>query len=200
MNLPFQVEKLSKILSMLPSIGPKLSRKIAIYLVVNKKNKAESLMGSLKEAIEKVQLCENCGSVSSEALCDICINNSRDRKQIMVVEDSLDLINIESANEYSGTYHVLGGLISPMSGVGPGDLNTVKLFEKISKNDVTEVIIGLNPNLDGDSTSMYLKDKIHEINPQVRVTRLAKGIPSGADLEFTSPQTLVESMRLRVEF
>jgi recombination protein RecR len=199
-SIPKEIQDLSDLLSSLPGIGPKLSNRLALYLAVNGKSLALNLSHTLSEIISKVKTCEICGNVSLESVCDICKDTSRDRSTILVVEDSLDLFNIEASNIYRGLYHVLNGVISPINGVGPSDINISSLLKRIKEDEVKEVILALNPNVEGDSTSLYLKDQIENLDPNITITKLAKGIPAGSDLEFASTQTIVDSVKSRKQF
>ena len=199
MQIPSEIKTLSDLLSSLPSIGPKLSNRLALYLSVTRKDLAKKLTESLAEVAANIRTCKNCGNVTTSEICEICADDQRDQHLILVVEDALDLFNFESTNDYKGLYHILGGVISPINGIGPKDLTIDKLIARIKDLDVKEVIFALNPNVEGDSTSLYLKNEIQNRYPEVKITRLAKGVPGGSDLEFASSQTLIDSMRSRVE-
>jgi recombination protein RecR len=199
-SIPKEIQDLSDLLSSLPGIGPKLSNRLALYLAVNGKSLAGNLSHTLSEIIAKVKTCEICGNVTLETVCDICKDDSRDKTTILVVEDSLDLFNIEASNIYQGQYHVLNGVISPINGVGPSDINVSNLLKRVKEGEVREIILALNPNVEGDSTSLYLKEQIEELNPDITITKLAKGIPAGSDLEFASTQTIVDSVKSRKQF
>jgi len=200
MAFPKEIQDLSDLFSNLPNVGPKLSNRLALYLSVNAKDLARKLSIKLEDVINNVKSCEICGNVSNENICSICKDSSRDQSIILVIEDALDLNNIESTGEYKGLYHVLGGVISPINGIGPEELKINDLLKRIKENNVKEVILGLNPNVEGEATSMYLKQELMKVSPDIKITRLAKGIPSGSDLEFVSSQTIVDSMKSRVNF
>ncbi len=199
MQIPNQIKTLSDLLASLPSIGPKLSTRLALYLSVTRKDLAKKLIESLSDVSNNIKTCKLCGNVTTNDICQICSDTGRDQKIILVVEDALDLFNFETTNEYKGLYHILGGVISPINGIGPKDLSIDKLISRIEDLGAKEVIFALNPNVEGDSTSLYLKSEIQSRYPEIKITRLAKGIPGGSDLEFASAQTLIDSMRSRVE-
>lgn len=199
MEVPKEVIKLGELLSYLPSVGPKLSSRLAIYLSLPGKELASKLGTALSDVVLKIKRCTLCGNVTTENLCSICSDPQRNKALILVVEDPLDLINIESSGEFKGLYHVLGGVISPMNGVGPDDLRIKDLLDRID-DSVTEVILALNPNVEGDATSLYIKHALESKDSELKITRLAKGIPSGGDIEYVSSQTIVDSMKSRVEF
>lgn len=198
--MPKEIIELSEAFSSLPNVGPKLSSRIALYLAINAKELAKKLSVSLESAINNITKCNICGNVTNKDLCSICEDSSRDTSTILVVEDSLDLINIESTKEFKGVYHVLGGVISPINGIGPDDVNIASLVKRVEDMGIKEIILGLNPNLEGESTSLFLKDQLESIRNDLLITRLAKGIPVGGDLEYLSGQTIVDSMKSRINF
>lgn len=199
-TLPKEIIELSEAFGSLPNVGPKLSARIALYLSVSAKDLAKKLSNSLEEVINNISKCNICGNVTNKDLCLVCEDDSRDKSIILVVEDSLDLINIEGTKEYRGIYHVLGGVISPINGIGPDDINISSLIKRVEDASIKEVILGLNPNLEGDSTALYLKTQMESVNPALSITRLAKGIPVGGDLEYLSGQTIIDSMKSRINF
>jgi len=198
--LPKEIIELTDSFSSLPNVGPKLSARIALYLSVNAKDLAKKLSDSLEGVINNISKCNICGNVTNKDICSICDDDSRDKSIILIVEDSLDLINIESTKEFKGVYHVLGGVISPINGIGPDDINVTSLIKRAEDVVIKEVILALNPNLEGDSTSLYLKDQLETVRPGLSITRLAKGIPMGGDLEYLSGQTIIDSMKSRINF
>jgi recombination protein RecR len=200
MNLPKELLNLTNLIAKLPDIGPKLSTRIGIYLVLNRKDVATNLVKAIEEALSSVKECENCNNIATDRLCNICASNERDKSLVLIVEDIMDLQNIETSQEYVGTYHVLGGVISPMNGVGPDNLNIQDLLKRVMNDDIKEIIIALNPNIEGESTSMYLKDRLTQLKPDVKVSRLAIGIPAGSDIEYVSGKTIGESIRQRTLF
>lgn len=199
-NLPKEIIELTDSFSSLPNVGPKLSARIALYLSVNAKDLAKKLSNSLEDVINNISKCNICGNVTNKDICSICDDESRDKTILLVVEDSLDLINIEGTKEFKGLYHVLGGVISPINGIGPDDINITSLIKRVEDLTVKEVILALNPNLEGDSTSLYLKDQLEGVRNDLSITRLAKGIPMGGDLEYLSGQTIIDSMKSRINF
>lgn len=200
MTIPKEILELSDSLSSLPGVGPKLSNRLALYLAINAKNLAKNLSENLNSVVNKVRACEKCGNAATDELCSVCKNASRDESIVFVVEDALDLYNIEATNEYKGLYHVLLGLLSPINGIGPDELNIDNLIKRVKTENIKEIILGLNPNVDGESTSMYLREEIKKNNPKIKITKLARGIPVGSDLEFVSQQTIIDSMRSRTSY
>lgn len=197
MSLPRELLELSDLLYSLPGIGPKLSQRLALYLSTRNKTKAVHVAEKLTQLVEKISDCDRCGNVATSKYCLVCENTARDKTIIWIVEDALDLYNIELAGEYNGLYHVLHGVISPVNGVGPDDLNIKSLVARVQKDNVKEVILGLNPNVEGESTSLYIKSELEAVKKDLIISQLAKGLPSGSDIEFISHQTIVESFKRR---
>jgi len=200
MAFPKEIQELSEVFSNLPSVVPKLSSRLALYLSINAKDLARKLSHSLDEAVKNIKVCKRCGNVTNGELCDICLDENRDQGVILVLEDALDLANLEATREYSGVYHVSGGVISPINGIGPEELSIDKLLERLKDPAVKEIILCLNPNVEGDATSLYIKNEAEKARTDVKITRLAKGIPAGSGLEFISGQTIVDSIKSRVSF
>lgn len=198
MALPKSIRELSDLFSSLPGIGPKLSLRIALYLAVSNKSLAKNLNSRLVDCLENISECSRCNNVTQgSALCEICDNEGREQSIIMLVESPIDLYAIEDGAEYKGVYHVLKGVISPVNGVGPSDLTIEKLVSRVKDNPIKEIIFALNPDVDGDSTSMYIKTEVLEIDSNVKFTKLAQGIPTGSNIEYMSSQTLSESFKSR---
>lgn len=189
------LEKLVQNLSRLPGLGRKSATRIAYFLLTADDGFNESLsaqIGSLKSTIRR---CRICGNFTEGDLCSICSNPSRDKGLICVVEHPQDILTIEATHEYDGVFHVLGGVISPIDGVRPEDLNFRGLVRRVEQSGVLELIVATNPTVEGDTTALYLA-KIFKDSP-VKVTRLATGIPAGGDLEYADRTTLARSLRGR---
>lgn len=203
MKILSEIENLSNILGSLPGIGPKSSLRLAVYLAVTRKDVASRLSGVLISAINNISLCKRCFNITDSEYCNICANTSgkREKEKIMVIEDPVDLLNVETSGEYKGLYHVLGGIISPMNGIGPDELKINELISRIKLECPKEVIFALNHTLEGDTTAHYIKNEIIEnFGESILITRFAKGIPGGVDIEFISPKTLGESIKARTIF
>lgn len=197
MLLPKDVEKVINHFSGLPGIGPKSASRLALSLLKTDKLVVEDFAKSLVNLKSNISLCENCGNLSDSDLCVICSDSNRTDSQIMLVEDVLDLIAFERTDQFTGRYHVLGGLLSPMQGIGPEDLKIKALFRRlklISGN--IELIIATSPSLEGEATAMYVSEHLENI-PEIKITRIARGVPTGADLDYTDKLTLVRSLENR---
>ncbi len=175
-------------LGRLPGIGPKSAQRIAFHLLAADPEDVRRLAHALTEVKERVQFCQVCGNVSEEAECRICRDPRRDMSMICVVEESKDVIAIERTREFRGRYHVLGGAISPIEGVGPDDLRIRELMARLADGAVTEVILATDPNLEGEATATYLARLLSPLD--VAVSRLASGLPVGGDLEYADEVTL----------
>ena len=181
----------------LPGIGPKSAQRLAYYLLRMPPAEAQALAAAIVEVKERVILCSACQNVTEADPCRVCADASRDRTVICVVEEPLDILAIERTRAYRGLYHVLHGTISPMDGIGPEDLKIRELLERFRSDGIREVILATNPNLEGEATAMYLTRLITPLG--IRVTRLARGLPVGGDLEYADDVTLARALEGRQE-
>jgi recombination protein RecR len=184
-------------LSRLPGIGPKSAQRLAFWLVKAPPEEAKRLAESIVQAKERIFFCHECGNVAEGDLCRICRDEGRDRTVICVVEEPKDVASVERAGVIKGRYHVLGGAISPLDGIGPEDLSVQELLDRVQRDHVVEVIIATNPNLEGNATAMYVAALLKPSG--VKVTRLASGLPVGGDLEYADEVTLSQALEGRRE-
>lgn len=182
------VQDLIDELGRLPGVGPKGAQRIAFHLLQADPQDVERLSDVLLAVKEKVRYCERCFNVAESQFCRVCADQRRDQSAICVVEEPKDVVAIERTREFRGTYHVLGGAISPIDGIGPGDLRFTELMTRLASGEVTEVIIATDPNLEGEATASYLSRMLKDFG--LRVTRLASGLPVGGDLEYADEVTL----------
>ena len=175
-------------LGRLPGIGPKSAQRIAFHIIQSEKVDISRLVDVLRTVKEKVKFCSECGNLSEEELCRICRDERRDKNVICVVEESKDVIAIEKTREFKGKYHVLGGAISPIDGIGPENLRIKELMSRLAATKISEIIIATDPNLEGEATATYLTRSIKPLG--VKVSRLASGLPVGGDLEYADEITL----------
>lgn len=194
MNL---LDRLIKSLSRLPGVGRKSAARIAHYLLKADPAFVARLAEEIGTLREKIHPCPVCGNFTDQDICSVCADPGRDRGQICVVEEPQDVATIESTGEYDGLFHVLGGAINPMNGVGPGDLTIGRLIDRASASEVREVIIATNPTVEGDTTALYLQNLLRE--RPLEVSRLASGLPVGGDLEYADRLTLARSFRGRTK-
>jgi recombination protein RecR len=191
------IQELVDELARLPGIGPKSAQRLAFWLVKAPPEDAKRLAAALVNAKEKIFFCRECGNVAEGDLCRICKDPGRDTTVICVVEEPKDAATIEKAGVVKGRYHILGGAISPLDGVGPEDLAVQELLDRVERDHVTEVILATNPNLEGNATAMYVAAMLKPIG--IRVTRLASGLPVGGDLEYADEVTLSQALEGRRE-
>ena len=175
-------------LGRLPGVGPKSAQRIAFHIIQSDRVDVTRLAEVLKTVKERVKFCTICGNISEEELCKICRDPRRDKTSICVVEESKDVLSIEKTREFKGTYHVLGGAISPIDGVGPENLRIKELMTRLSETTIGEIIIATDPNLEGEATATYLTRLIKPLG--IKVSRLASGLPVGGDLEYADEITL----------
>jgi recombination protein RecR len=191
------VARLIEELHKLPGIGPKSAQRLAYYLLKIPESEARALAEAILAVKEKVVLCSVCQNFTEADPCPICQDKARDRSRICVVEKPLDILSVERTRKYAGLYHVLHGVLSPMDGIGPDDLKIKGLVERLKDGSVGEVILATNPNLEGEATAMYLSRLIAPLS--VKVTRLARGLPFGSDLEYADEQTMTRALEGRQE-
>ena len=191
------ISRLIEELSALPGIGNKSAQRLAFYLVNQPKDKVKKLSDAIVEARDKVQYCSCCCTRTDREICPICANEKRDHSTIMVVENPRDLAAYEKTGKFEGVYHVLHGAISPMLGIGPGDIRLKELMQRLQTDDVTEVIIATNSSLEGETTAMYISKLIKPTG--IKVTRIASGVPVGGDLEYIDEITLLRALEGRTE-
>ena len=190
------INRLIEELAALPGIGSKSAQRLAFYLINMPREKVKRLADSMMEAKENVRYCKECFTLTDKETCPICEDPGRNHKLIMVVENTRDLAAYEKTGKYEGIYHVLHGAISPMMGIGPGDIKLKELMERL-QGDVEEVIIATNSSLEGETTAMYIAKLIKPTG--IRVTRIASGVPVGGDLEYIDEVTLLRALEGRVE-
>jgi recombination protein RecR len=183
----------------LPGIGKKTALRLVLHLLKQNENAVREFGEAVVKMRNEIKFCQRCHNISDADICSICANSMRKQEMICVVENTRDVITIESTQQYNGTYHVLGGIISPLDGIGPDQLNIESLISRISKEDVQELIFALSPNIQGDTTIYYIQKKIQ--SAAVKITTIARGISFGGELEYADEMTLARSIanRLPVE-
>jgi recombination protein RecR len=186
--------------SKLPGIGKKTALRLVLHLVKENENKTFALTSSLNKLVENIRFCNVCQNISDDEECSICRSHRRDRSIVCVVEEPQDVMAIENTSQYSGVYHVLGGVISPINGIGPSDLKIDALITRVaqSKGEIKEIILALSPTMEGDTTAFYLNKRLKDFS--VKVTSIARGVPVGGDLEYTDEITLGRSILGRTLF
>lgn len=185
-------------MSQLPGIGKRTALRLVLFLLNQPNSQTVKLSKSLVDLVEGVILCKNCHNISDLELCEICTNNKRDKSVVCVVEDIRDVMAIESTGQFNGVYHVLGGKISPIEGIGPNQLNINSLIEKIISKNVSELIFALSATMEGDTTNFYIFRQIKDVD--VKITTIARGVSVGNELEYTDEVTLGRSILKRIPF
>lgn len=192
------VAQLVRELSALPGIGRKSAERIANYLVMCSRDDALALSEAIRSVKDSISHCKICFNLTEQDVCSICSDPRRDRKVVCVVEQPKDVIALESTGAFEGTYHVLGGRIAPLEGIGPEELSISALMRRIKQDGVTELVMATNPNMDGDGTALFISNLLED--SPVRITRLARGIASGSVLEFANKQMLFDALQGRHTF
>ncbi len=193
------IDQLTVELARLPGIGPKTATRLVHHLMKGSKEDSRRLARAVTEVAERIRPCKVCGNFSENELCDVCIDPRRDQGMLCVVEEAFEVSAIERTGRFPGLFHVLGGRLSPLDGVGPDELNVAGLLERVlaSEGDIKEVIIATNASVEGEATAVYLEQQIRPLGP--RITRLARGIPVGSDLEYVDGTTIAEALSGRRE-
>jgi recombination protein RecR len=196
MNFPSQlVENAVEQLSSLPGIGKKSALRLVLHILKRDKINVERFGNSFIDLINKISYCSSCYSISDTGICEICNNSKRNKQMICIVEDIRVMMAIENTMQYNGVYHILGGLISPIDGVGPSDIRISELLEKTAQNDINEIIFALSTTMEGDTTNYYLYKKLKECN--IKISSIARGIATGDEIEYTDEITLGEAISSR---
>jgi recombination protein RecR len=190
------VDDLVSQLTRLPGIGTRTAQRLAFHLLRTPKDDALALAHAIEGVKEKVRFCRECGNLTEDEVCSICLDARRDRAIVCVIEQPVDLLSIERTAEYRGLYHVLGGALSPIDGVDPGDLRIDELLRRVDRDGIEEVVLATNPTMTGEATAAYIADRLRD---RVRVTRLASGLPVGSDLEYADEVTLGRALSGRRE-
>ncbi len=193
-----EIERLIQLLAKVPGLGPRSARRAALHLIKKKEQLLAPLASAMGEAVEKVRVCSNCGNVDTADPCMICTDPRRDQSTIIVVENVSDLWAMERATGLNALYHVLGGTLSPLDGIGPDQLTIRQLVDRIAAGEVKEVILAVNATVEGQTTAHYLTDQLAEFG--VKVTRLAHGVPVGGELDYLDEGTLAAALKSRTVF
>ncbi|MCF8260668.1 MAG: recombination mediator RecR [Melioribacteraceae bacterium] len=196
MQIPEPLQIAIDELSKLPSIGRKTAMRLALHLLSSDQERIDSLIHSIADLKAKIGFCTDCFNFSVNELCDICSNPKRDKTILCVVEEASDIIAIERTNEFSGIYHVLGGVLSPLDGSSVESLNIRELLSRLRESEIKEVILALNPNTEGESTSLYLAKLLKPLS--LNISRIARGLPIGGDLEFADEATIGRAVLGRI--
>ncbi|MGC4030433.1 MAG: recombination mediator RecR [Tepidisphaeraceae bacterium] len=191
-NLP--VQNLQRLLAKLPGLGMRSAERITYHLLKASEEEALDLADAIRDIKTKIRHCSNCYNLTENDPCGICTDPRRQQNIVCVVEQPKDLLSIESAGMYTGAYHVLLGRLTPLEGIGPGDLTLDSLFKRVAGGTISELILATNPTMEGDTTSLYIQNVVRSRFPQVQITRLARGLPTGSSIEFANKNMLTDAM------
>jgi len=197
-HLPHSVKRLINELGRLPGFGPKSAQRLAIYLLKQPDSRVKELGNSISNVRENVQFCSTCWNIAESDPCAICTDEGRNSEMLCVVEDVLDVFAIEKTGTYNGRYHVLHGVLSPIDAVGPEQLKLSALFDRVANSGIKEIVIATNPSLEGEATALYIQKYLADFDG--RLTRIARGLPVGGDLEYADEVTLSRALNGRSEF
>ena len=202
MNLPRSLRSLIESFEKLPGIGPKTAQRLAFYLLHVPQEQLDEFAESLQNLKKKTVLCSLCYNVAEKDPCPVCLDQNRDKSMICIVEQPLDVLALEKTGTFKGLYHVLHGAISPLNNIGPDELYIKQLIDRLKSKiqPVSEIILAMNPNMEGEATAMYLQKQIKNQNEEIKITRLGQGLPIGADLEYADEITLSRALEGRKEF
>lgn len=184
----------------LPGVGPKTAARLAYYLLNVPQERLSKFALAIENLKKETRLCALCFNVGEEEFCPVCQDDNRDKTQVCVVETALDLIAFERAGGFKGVYHVLGGAVNPLAGIGPNDLRIPQLLARVKTGEIKELVVATNPNLEGEATAMFILERIRELglSEAVKVSRIGRGLPTGADIEYADGQTLLRAFEGRV--
>lgn len=197
--VPKSIQHLIDNLAKLPTIGPKTAERLTFFLLKQEPHFLNELAGAIEHSKENLTLCTTCYTYAEEERCGVCSASERDQQTICVVEDFLDYVAIERARGYQGTYHVLHGAIAPLKGIGPRQLKISELEQRITP-ETQEIILATNPTMEGEATAMYIKKLLLEQHPHLRISRIAKGLPMGGDIEYADDVTITNSLNQRTTY
>ena len=193
-----EIERLIQLLAKVPGLGPRSARRAALHLIKKKEQLLQPLSAAMAEAVDKVRVCSVCGNVDTSDPCTVCSDPRRDQAMLIVVEDVADLWALERAGAMNARFHVLGGTLSPLDGIGPDDLNIAGLVSRVAAGGVSEVILAVNATVEGQTTAHYITDQLDGLG--VKVTRLAHGVPVGGELDYLDEGTLAAALKSRTAF
>lgn len=199
MKVPKSIQNLIESFEKLPGVGPKTAQRLTFYLLHVPQYELDKFAGSLTNLKTGTTICSNCFTVGETDPCEICEDTTRDQGLICVVEEPLDVLALERGGKYKGVYHVLHGRIDPLNNIGPDEIYIQQLLERIKKSQITEIILATNPTMEGEATAMYITKQVKAQSPEIKLTRIGRGLPIGADLEYADEITLQRALEGRSE-
>ncbi len=200
MKIPKTIEKLTENFQRLPGIGPKTAQRLAFYLLHVPQEYLDEFAQVLTDVKRNTKICGQCLNIGDSALCAVCSDGRRNPGMVCVVEDALDVIAFEKSGKYKGLYHVLHGVIDPLNSIGPDDIYIPQLLKRVEDGSIEELILATNPTMEGEATAMYIAREVGKKNPTVKITRIGRGLPIGADIEYADETTLERALEGRREY
>jgi len=205
MKIPRAIERVIEGFERLPGIGPKSAQRLGFYLLHVPQEYLDEFAQALSNLKKEIVLCKNCFNIGNSELCEICDDEKRDKSFICVVEDALDVVALEKSRKFNGIYHVLHGVVDPLNSIGPDDIYIPQLIERIKKQEsgskeIVEILIATNPTMEGEATAMYIHKQVKSQNPKIKITRIGRGLPIGADIEYADETTLSRALEGRREY
>lgn len=202
MKIPKALEKVTESFERLPGVGPKTAQRLAFYLLHVPQEYLDNFAVNLTTLKKETKLCAECFNIGDTEICSICADRQRDKSIMCIVEDSLDVLAIEKSGKYPGVYHVLHGVIDPLNSIGPDDIYIPQLVTRIKNNEsrIKEIILATNPTMEGEATALYIVREVQRTNPEISVTRIGRGLPIGADLEYADESTISRALEGRREY
>jgi recombination protein RecR len=202
MKIPKALEKVTESFERLPGVGPKTAQRLAFYLLHVPQEYLDNFASNLTNLKTETMLCAECFNIGDTQLCSICSDRQRDKSIICIVEDSLDVLAIEKSGKYSGVYHVLHGVIDPLNSIGPDDIYIPQLATRIKNQEsrIKEIILATNPTMEGEATALYVVREVQKLDPHIKITRIGRGLPIGADLEYADEVTISRALEGRREY
>lgn len=201
MKIPKAVERVIEGFERLPGIGPKSAQRLGFYLLHVPQESLDEFAQALTSLKKETEICESCFNIGSSKLCEVCSDDKRDKTFVCVVEDPLDVVAFERSGKFNGVYHVLHGVVDPLNSIGPDDIYIPQLIERIDRNpEIKEILVATNPTMEGEATAMYIYKRLQEKNSEIKVTRIGRGLPIGADIEYADETTLSRALEGRREY
>ena len=205
MKIPRAIERVIEGFERLPGIGPKSAQRLGFYLLHVPQENLDEFADALSNLKKEIVLCKNCYNIGNSEICEICSDEKRDKSFICVVEDALDVVALEKSRKFNGVYHVLHGVVDPLNSIGPDDIYIPQLIKRIQESadsgqKISEILIATNPTMEGEATAMYIYKQIKNQNPNIKITRIGRGLPIGADIEYADETTLSRALEGRREY
>lgn len=205
MKIPRAIERVIEGFERLPGIGPKSAQRLGFYLLHVPQEQLDEFADALSNLKKQISICKNCFNIGNAEICEICSDEKRDRTFVCVVEDALDVVAFEKSRKFNGIYHVLHGVVDPLNSIGPDDIYIPQLIERVQKLgdeslEIKEILIATNPTMEGEATAMYIYKRLQEKSPDIKITRIGRGLPIGADIEYADETTLSRALEGRREY